>query len=447
MFKTWLNLLRGEDSVSQGRIVASNIAWLTLDKFLVVVDSVLVRALVARYLGPHLFGLFNYTLVIATLLSIPVELGLDAVVKREILKYPQNTSALLGTTFFLKIVMSSLILIGLNVFCHTALPSNTQRSLLLILGWVVWSQVFLTFDLWFQAKILSRYTVLARNIALFIASFLRLGAIFMYASILSFAWIYIGEIFLFGTLLGFFYHQLAGPFKNLRVDLSLIRSLIKESWPIIFSSVATILYMRIDQIMLGWISGDTAVGIYSAAVKMSEVFHFIPLAFSISLFPNLFKNHDVDLSITRQKWQTFYDMNIMAAYGIIFLGLLFAKKVILVLFGEAFSGSASILIVHLWSCIFIFLGLARANYIVIHVYHKFAFFSTCFGMLLNIVLNLYLIPLYEGYGAAIGTIIAYAFSTIISSFLFAPMRNQGILQIQALLFPIRLILSIFKSKT
>ena len=63
------------------------------------------------------------------------------------------------------------------------------------------------------------------------------------------------------------------------------KRLLSESWPLILSGVALMLYMRIDQIMIGNMINDSAVGVYSVAVKMAEVWYFVPAAVVSSLFP------------------------------------------------------------------------------------------------------------------------------------------------------------------
>ena len=79
---------------------------------------------------------------------------------------------------------------------------------------------------------------------------------------------------------------LHGPrLRQLGVSLKRAQILLKDSWALLLSSIAVVVYMKIDQIMLGQMVGDEAVGIYSAAVRVSEVWYFIPTTIVASVFP------------------------------------------------------------------------------------------------------------------------------------------------------------------
>ena len=93
-------------------------------------------------------------------------------------------------------------------------------------------------------------------------------------------------------------------------------SLVKESWPLIFAGLAIAVYMKIDQIMLGEMIGKKAVGTYAAAVRLSEIWYFIPMAIASSVFPSIVKSKQLDEQIYKKRMQKFYDLNAILAYGL-----------------------------------------------------------------------------------------------------------------------------------
>ena len=70
--------------------------------------------------------------------------------------------------------------------------------------------------------------------------------------------------------------------------------LLKESWPLILSGLVISVYMKIDQVMIKHLIDDNAVGIYAAAVKVSEIWYFIPVVIASSLFPAIINSRKIN---------------------------------------------------------------------------------------------------------------------------------------------------------
>jgi O-antigen/teichoic acid export membrane protein len=68
-------------------------------------------------------------------------------------------------------------------------------------------------------------------------------------------------------------------------DIEIGKKLLKDSWPLLLSSIAISIYMRIDQVMIKNMLGDREVGLYSAAMRLVEVWYFIPMIITQSVFP------------------------------------------------------------------------------------------------------------------------------------------------------------------
>ena len=106
------------------------------------------------------------------------------------------------------------------------------------------------------------------------------------------------------------------------------------------------------------------------------------------------------------------------ALGVSIIVSLFAKQLIFALLGNAYMESATILSLHIWSGLFVFLETARIRWIIIQKLTRFQFFTTSLGAIVNIALNFFLIPRYGGYGAAMATLISYAVAVYFSCLLY-----------------------------
>ncbi len=257
------------------RSIIANTGWLFADRILRMGVGLIVGVWVARYLGVQQFGSFNYATAFVALFSTLSTLGLDSIVVRSIVSEREKKEQILGTAFRLKLVggVGSLLLAlgSIYVFRH---DDDLTIWLVAILASVGIFQSFDTIDLWFQSQVQSKYTVLAKNTAFVIVALLKVALIQMQAPLLAFAWAGLAEVGLGAIGLILTYKIKGYSLWLWRWSTPLAKSLVKESWPLILSGVTIMIYMRIDQIMLGEMVGNQAVGIYSAATRISEIWYW-----------------------------------------------------------------------------------------------------------------------------------------------------------------------------
>jgi len=224
-----------------------------------------------------------------------------------------------------------------------------------------------------------------------------------------------------------------------QVDRKRIRQLLGDSWPLALSGVAIIIYMKIDQIMIGELLDSTAVGVYSAAVRLSEVWYFIPAAIVASVSPALFDARNTSQVVFDQRLEKLFRMVSMTALAIAIPMTFLSNFVTKALYGNAYAGAGQILAIHIWAALFVFMGLAQHPWTIIEGQTKFALVKTTIGAAANILLNLILIPRYAGIGAAIATTISYALASFLLNALNPKSRKLFYLQLSSILpvFPLR----------
>jgi O-antigen/teichoic acid export membrane protein len=228
-----------------------------------------------------------------------------------------------------------------------------------------------------------------------------------------------------------------------RFDQRLAVTLLKQSWPLILSSFAIMVYVKIDQIMLGKMQGMEVTGVYAAAARISEIWYFIPTILASSLFPAIIRSKALGERVYHQRLQRYYDVNAGLAYGLIMSLSFGAPSIVRILYGQEYQGAETIVIIHIWASLFVFLGVARGQWLVAEGLLRFSLLATMLGALSNIALNLVCIPLFAGIGAAIATVISYALSGWISSFVSQQTYQNGLLQLQAIVFPVRWFAELF----
>ncbi|MDV2995583.1 MAG: hypothetical protein N4J56_005237 [Chroococcidiopsis sp. SAG 2025] len=286
----------------QLRKVAVNTGWLFADRLRRMGVGLLVGVWVARYLGTQQFGLLNYATAFVALLTPFATLGLDNIVVREIVRNSSHKDEILGTTFFLKF-LGGFVLVGLALISISLLRSGDRLTywVVSVLSAGVIFQAFDTIDLQFQVQVQSKYTVIAKNLAFIIITFVKVILIQINASLIAFAWVVLLESGLGAIALAINYRMQGYSFWAWRWSLTRAIALLKESWALMLSGLSIMIYMRIDQIMLGQTSGDRAVGLYSAATRISELWYFIPTAICSSGFPTIIEAKGISESLYYQR--------------------------------------------------------------------------------------------------------------------------------------------------
>jgi len=203
-------------------------------------------------------------------------------------------------------------------------------------------------------------------------------------------------------------------------------------------SFFAVIYLKIDQVMLRWMVGDTAVGVYSVASTMSEVWYFIPTAIVASFFPRLIELKKEDSGLYHKKLQQIFDILFIIALAVAIAVNLLAPHLIGLLFGAVYQDAGAILVIHVWAALFIFMRAALSKWILVENLLVFSMITQGFGALVNVILNFYLIPLFGGQGAAIATLISYATASYFSLLVTPKSREVFVMMSRAMLSPVRL---------
>jgi polysaccharide transporter, PST family len=411
------------------RKILANTGWLFIDQVVRMGCGLLVGVWVARYLGPEQFGTFNYALAFVGLFGALATLGLDSIVIRDIVRNSSSRDAVLGTAFLLKMA-GAFVTLGLTLLAISIVrpEDSLSRYLVGILAAKTVFQAFDVIDCWFRSQMQSKYSVWARNTAYFIVVLVKISLILLKAPLIAFAWATAAETGLGAAGLWIAYRLQGCTLQVWRASLHQARELLRDSWPLMFSGIMIMVYMRIDQVMLGQMADDQAVGIYSAAVRLSEVGYFVPMIVASSVFPSLVHSKQLPEQEYLRRVQKYFDLNVLLAYALAIPTSILSPIIISFLYGKAYQGAEIMFSILIWASLFVFMGVAREQLLISEGMMKFSFFCTVIGAISNIALNLFLIPAYAGTGAAIATLFSYFLSGYISSFFINSPFKMGYLQ-------------------
>ena len=165
--------------------------------------------------------------------------------------------------------------------------------------------------------------------------------------------------------------------------------------------------MKIDQVMLKEMLNTKAVGVYAAAVKLCEAWYYVPIVITASLFPVIISSKQKSDTLYQQRMQKLYDLMVWVSVTVAIPTTFLADWIIVILYGNDYEASATVLRIYIWAGVFTFLGVASFKWLVTENLQRYSFYVLAIGAIINIGSNLLLVPIYGINGAAVATIISY----------------------------------------
>ncbi len=384
-----------------------NTGWMFLGQMASLVVSFFVGVWIARYLGPDNYGNFNYAIAYAGLFSFIASLGIDGILSRDLVANPEKRDELLGTAFLLKLIGGLLsiflILISFLFFKHPVLV----KALIVLYSFIFILQPFNIISIFFQSNVQAKNNVRSQLIALAISSILKIVLIIFNKGI-----IFLTVIYLLDSLwlsLGLFSSYKKNNLKiiNWKFKFSMAKEMLSSSWLLILSAASSFVLTRIDQIMIGHFLGNISVGIYSAAVRLAEVWYFIPGLICSSLFPAIVNSKKTNFLVYKKRLKFLYLLMIFISVAIATPLSVFSFDIINFLFGNEYIGAVPVLKIYVWSGVGLFVSWVYYYYLLSENKLKKIFYFYFILMICNLLLNYFLIKKIGVLGASISTLISY----------------------------------------
>ena len=396
---------------NQGFIKYSkNISWLFFERILRITVGLFVSVWVAKYLGPKQFGFFSYTLSFVGLFAFIATISHNSIVVRELVKNPNYNDEIVSTAFWLRIMGAMLgILITLAVSINLTSNDRFINILILIIASSTIFQSFNVVDDYFQSKVMNKFVVITNVISLFLSSVIKIILILNDAPLIAFVWVVFFDNFILASGFIYFYIKLNSKFKikNLKFNSKTAILLLKDSWPLMISSAAIMIHIKVDQVIIKEILGLEAVGQYAAAARVSEAWYFIPSVLTASFFPAIINAKKNNEELYNSRLQKLYDIMVWIAIAIAIPMIFLSDWLIEILYGYQYSEAGNVLMIHIWAGVFVSLGLASNTWLICENLQKFLIVNTFIATITNIGLNYILIPKFGIVGAAWATIISY----------------------------------------
>lgn len=416
--------------MTQNKNIA-NASWIIGCKIIQSLLGLVISMLTARYLGPSQFGLINYAASVVAFIAPIATLGLGNVIVQEIVYSPDSEGKILGSSIAMSVVSSMLCMIGVIAFSIITNPDDYET--VIVCG--LYSLVLIAYAIellqyWFQAKLISKYTAVVSVAAYLIVSLYKAILLFTKQNIYWFAVANAIDYLIIGIVLLVIYRMTCK--QKLKFSLAWAKRLFGKSKFFIVSGMMVTIFAQTDKIMLRFMIDDAATGIYSAASFCAGVTSFVFVAIIDSMRPTVIE--------CKKNASPSYEVNICRLYSIIiFLALaqsfvmtLFAKPIIVILYGSEYLDSISVLRIAVWYTTFSYMGSVRNVWMLAEEKQRYLWIINLSGAFTNIVLNVFFIHFWGVEGAALASVITQIFTNFVIGLVLKPIRHNNILIIKSL---------------
>jgi O-antigen/teichoic acid export membrane protein len=413
--------------------IIENVSWLFVDKVFHLVVGLIVGVWVARYLGPSQYGVINFATAFVALFAIFSSLGLQNIAVRDLVKNPEDTETTLGTAAVLHL-LGSMIAFGLVVWAVQMLrpDDDVARWAVIIFGAGMVFNTSAISKYWFEAHVLSKYTVWITTSTFLATSAVKIVLILMEAPLIAFVWATFANTGLVGLGMLVVLVLRGVDLRRLKFRLGRAQELLRDSWPLILAGLAVAVYMKIDMVMLGMMLDDHAVGIYGAATRLSEPWYFIPMIIVASVFPAILEAKKQNEVLYYSRLQRLYDLMVILSVAGAVVMTFVSGPLVNLLFGAAYAQSGQVLAVHIWASVFVFLGVASGKWFIAENRQILTLYRTVAGAIVNIALNYVLIPIYGPLGAAWATVVSYSVSAFLSDIFLGETRPMFMMKLKSI---------------
>ena len=297
--------------------IITNIGWLASERIFRMAISFLTIAWTARYLGVDQFGELNYAIAFASMFLPLLQIASEQITFRDLVNHPENKEQILGTSFFIQVI-AGIVIFLLAVFSVLGFHGNDPGiyKLVIILATVSCFGGFGVIESWFHSQVEVKYPIWVRNCVFILITSLRILLLSVKAPIEYFAWLIVLESLLNAVGFMVIFRITGHNIFAWRSSWKYSQDLMRVSFPLIFSSLAIAVYMKIDQLMLGQLVGSQSVGNYSAAVRLSEMWPFASTMIVKSLAPSIIAAKKVSEESYYRKLQNLCNLQALLVYCI-----------------------------------------------------------------------------------------------------------------------------------
>ncbi|WP_430462244.1 flippase [Thalassolituus sp. LLYu03] len=384
------------------------------EKIVRLLTQLLSLVLMARLMDPAEFGSLMYAFAVVSMFNAISIFGLDAQLIKWLSIYSVRSPYIVKSAFLLRCFFSVACFFVVNFLPFLGVG---DPSLVFIISIYLLVMPWLTYEWIFTSIGRSDYSSIGLLIGYIVGFLYRLGVLLLGATPYLLAWAYVLELVVVSFVYSVIGRQLAiglfdGGFNASRKLLALI---FRRSFPLAISSLLVFLYVKIDQVMVGYMLGDLAAANYVSATRLSDALYVFGILLVNVYFPKyvssiIFLNGDV---------RSPYEMNrkifwlvLLSVLGCVFV-VYFSDFIVSCLYGGNYAQASPVLAYTIWTVPLVYLGAITTRVYVALGKNWVMFKRSAAALAINVILNLLLIPVAGLEGAAFASVVAHLVAALL----------------------------------
>lgn len=387
--------------------IVRNLFWAVLGKTVTLLGGLFVGIIIARYLGPEQYGLMNYVISYVALFQVFALFGLDNIEIRETAGNLEKYQTIVGTAFGIKCILA---IITMTAIIATSFWLEADSNTVVLISIYSFSVILNTFTVirnYFTAIVQNEYIVKSEITRTLLGAGIKVLLLLQHASLTWFIIAYTFDWLLLGSGYYVSYKKVVGNITDWKFDWNYARYLLRESFPLLLTSAAVIIYQRIDQVMIGQMIDKESVGYFSVASRIVEILIYVPMILVQTITPVLVQKRKESESAYRTKAQLFMNITVWSSFIVAIFTSCIAHWAILLLFGVTYLPAVPVLQVMAFKSVSVALSTTAGHMLIIEGLQRFAIFRDTFGCIVCVTLNYLLLKEYG--------IVATAFVAIASN--------------------------------
>ena len=392
--------------MNQIQTLFKNVSWVTASQVVTNICAFLWTILIARYLGVTDYGTLSFVISFTVLIGMGTDIGVSTFTTRDLAQEKSKTKKFIDNLILFKIILSIVLCIITVLIVYLLGYSNLVIELTLIM---FIEASFVTMFNFVNGVFQAHENLKPSAIGVMVYSISLLALVFI-VSFLNLGILAIAISYAIGYLLGLIYvsYNLFKEFgvPKFEVDLSFWKNTTIKSIPFGLSIFFYMIYFSIDVVMISWLAGDYATGIYNSAYKVISVFTAFYVIYQFVIFPLMSKLYSEDTDLLKISFEQSFKYSLLILLPIIILVYFYSPYLITLIYSAEFSLASIPMQILIWTVIFLFInGVATSllnsigkEFSVTKIYVIAAIF--------NIVLNYLFIPKYTYIGASVATVLS-----------------------------------------
>jgi len=425
--------------------IVSNLYWAVLGYVVRIVSELFVGILVARYLGPEQYGLMSYIISFVTLFSVLATFGLDNIEVCELSRRNIAKEVLIGTAFRLRLIFGVITVLIIFGVVHCFEADLFTRAMVMVYSMSIILNSFGVIRNYFTAIVQNKFVVTSEITRIAAGTLIKIALLVLNA---PFVWFIVSLTFDFLILASgyiFAYKSQVGPIHHWKYDSRTAVFLMRQSFPLLLSGAAVLVYQRIDQVMIRNMIDNKSLGYFSTAAKFADLILFLPIVLSQTMTPLLVraKADNVELYFARR--QQFVGVIVWVTILSSVLTCVFSYGLINLTFGKQYLESVPVLQVLAFRAVGMALSSSSGQLIIIEDMQNRAYIRNVIGCGVCVMINIWAIPRHGIVGAAWASVITVLASGFLANFVIPEYRTIARIQLSRLLVGWRDLLGIYTS--